>query len=134
MAAGGEAARILPGLQGLDDLAGRHSHTPERAPQGPGRPGCLRREVKDKNQTPCPHCRIHLHEVQTQKVLCCPEAEALVGLRGAEGCGLCRGPTDAFAQAHGAHTSGVCKVQQATHRGRKQLCLQWAQLSASKGQ
>ena len=54
MAAGGEAARILPGLQGLDDLAGRHSHTPERAPQGPGRPGCLRREVKERIR---PHVR-----------------------------------------------------------------------------
>ena len=54
------------------------------------------------------------------------EPEALVGLGGVDGCGLCRGPTDAFVQAHGAHASGVCKVQQALSAG--------AQLSASKGQ
>lgn len=48
VAGGGEAARVLPRLQGLHDWARRHSHTPERAPQGQGWPrthrgqgGCL---------------------------------------------------------------------------------------------
>lgn len=80
MAAGGEAARVLPGLQGLDDWAGRHSHTPERAPQGPGWlwthtcPGTGASDVRSRTRIRprCPHCTIHLHEVQTQvKVLCC---------------------------------------------------------------